>query len=59
MGFIECWITGPAGASDYRAHLDRSQASPFRRFAVSRMRGADPGVGSLEYHRDNALVTGG
>lgn len=52
---IECWVTGPAGT--YLAHLDRSQASPFRRFAVSRMRGADPGVGSLEYHRDNALVT--
>jgi len=51
---IECWLTTPAGV--YIAHLDRSQASPFRRFAVSRMRGADPGVGSLEYHRDNALV---
>lgn len=53
---IEAWVTTPAEA--YIAHLDRSQASPFRRFAVSRMRGADPGVGSLEYHRDNALVSG-
>lgn len=51
---IECWVTTLAGV--YLAHLDRSQASPFRRFAVSRMRGADPGVGSLEYHRNNALL---
>jgi hypothetical protein len=53
---IEAWVTGPTGATDYRGHLDRSKASPFRRFAVSRMRGADPGVGSLEHHLDNALL---
>jgi hypothetical protein len=52
--YIECWVTEPDGT--YIAHLDRSQASPFRRFAVSRMRGADPGAGSLEYHRDNDLL---
>jgi Siphovirus ReqiPepy6 Gp37-like protein len=51
---IECWVTGPDGTG--AIWLDRSQASPFRRFAVSRMRGADPGLGALEYHQDNALV---
>jgi hypothetical protein len=54
MSGIEAWVTTPAGV--WLAHLDRSQASPFRRFAVSRMRGADPGVGSLEYHLDNQLL---
>jgi hypothetical protein len=54
---IEAWVTLPD--SSYLGHLDRSAASPFRRFAGSRMRGADPGAGSLEYHRDNALVVGG
>lgn len=53
---IEAWVTGPAGASDYRAHLDRSPESPYRRFAVSRTRGADPGVGSLEYNLDNEII---
>lgn len=52
--FIEAWVTDPAGT--YIAHLDRSQASPFRRFAFQRELNA-PGVGSLEYHLDNALVS--
>lgn len=51
---IEAWATTPAGV--YIAHLDRSEASPFRGFAVSRTRGADPGTGSLEHHLDNALL---
>lgn len=54
---IEAWVTDPSGA--YIAHLDRSQASPFRQFAVSRMRGADPGTGSLEHHLDNDLTRDG
>jgi hypothetical protein len=53
---IEAWVTDPAGSADSIVVLDRSKASPFRRFGVSRMRGADPGGGSLEYHLDNALV---
>jgi predicted GH43/DUF377 family glycosyl hydrolase len=50
---IEAWVTTPAGA--YIAHLERSATSPFRRFQVARIRN-QPGVGSLEYHRDNALL---
>ncbi|MEW6223203.1 MAG: hypothetical protein AB1627_01100 [Chloroflexota bacterium] len=50
---IEAWVTDPAGT--YLAHLDRSEASPFRHFRVSRpLNGA--GHGSLEYHLDNELV---
>ena len=52
---IEAWVTGPAGASDYLAHLDRSEASPLRGFAVSFVLN-EPGVGSLEYHLGNALL---
>lgn len=50
---IEAWVTTPGGA--YIAHLDRSEASPFRRFALS-VEINRPGVGALEYHLDNALV---
>lgn len=49
---IEAWVTDPAGT--YIAHLDRSQASPFRRFAFTRDFGVS--VGSLQYHLDNDLV---
>lgn len=51
---IECWVTDTAGT--WLGTLDRSAASPFRKFTVSRMRGADPGSGSLEYHLDNAMI---
>lgn len=51
---IECWVTDPSGI--WLGSLDRSEASPFRGFAVSRMRGADPGVGALEHHLDNAML---
>lgn len=54
---IEAWVTLPDAT--YLAHLDRSAASPFRRFAVSRLRGADPGTGSLEHHLDNDLTRDG
>jgi hypothetical protein len=54
---IEAWVTTPAGI--YKNHLDRSAASPFRGFAVSRMRGADPGTGSLQHHLDNDLTRDG
>lgn len=50
---IEAWVTDPAGI--YIAHLDRSEASPFRRFAISGALRA-VGFGSLEYHLDNELV---
>lgn len=50
---IEAWVTDPAGT--YIAHLDRSEASPFRGFAIA-VELNRPGVGSLEYHLDNALV---
>ena len=53
-GVIAAWVTDPAGT--YIATLDRSAASPFRRFAFSLERGARPGAGSLEHHLDNALV---
>lgn len=46
---IEAWVTTPAGA--YIAHLDRSEESPFRRFAFSLIRN-QPGSASLEYHLD-------
>lgn len=49
---IEAWVTNPAGA--YLAHLDRSEASPFRRFAFTRTFGV--GNGALQYHLDNKLV---
>ena len=55
---IEAWVTRPDGQT-YLGHLDRSAASPFRNFAVSRMRGADPGTGALEHHLDNALTADG
>jgi Siphovirus ReqiPepy6 Gp37-like protein len=51
---IETWVTTATGV--YVQHLERSKSSPFRNFAVSRRRGADPGVGSLEYGLDNALL---
>lgn len=51
---IECWVTDTAGT--WLGSLDRSEESPFRHFAVSRMRGADPGAGALEYHLDNAMI---
>jgi len=54
---IEAWVTTPTGV--YLAHLDRSRASPFRKFEVSRTRGADPGAGSLEHHLDNDLTSSG
>ncbi len=51
---IETWVTDRTGT--YKAHLERSEASPFRRFAFSLERGAEPGTGSLEHHLDNALL---
>lgn len=54
---IEAWVTTPGEV--YLAHLERSEESPFRGFAVSRMRGADPGTGSLEHHLDNDLTRDG
>lgn len=50
---IEAWVTDPAGV--YIAHLERSAASPFRRFALQAGVNAT-GVGSLEYHLDNEIV---
>lgn len=50
---IEAWVTSLDGT--YIAHLDRSQASPFRRFAIQTELNS-PGIGSLEYHLDNAIV---
>ena len=32
---IETWVTGPAGASDYRAHLERSEATVNGRLAIA------------------------
>ena len=51
---IEAWVTAPDGSG--KVVLDRSEASPFRNFAVSRTRGAEPGTGSLQHHLDNALI---
>lgn len=51
---IEAWVTEADGTT-YLAGLDRSRASPFRRFAISTEINA-PGFGSLEYHLDNELV---
>jgi acyl-CoA thioesterase-1 len=52
-GLIEAWVTTPSGSE--LAWLDRSAASPFRRFAFSWIRG-DTGSCSLEYNLRNALV---
>lgn len=51
--WIEAWVTDQAG--NYIAHLERSEASPFRHFGI----GAEidgPGTGSLEYQLDNDIV---
>jgi hypothetical protein len=50
---IEAWVTLPD--STYLCHLERSTASPFRRFAIQDELNA-PGLGSLEYTIDNAIV---
>lgn len=50
---IEAWVTQPDGTGT--VWLDRSQASPFRRFAFQRELNR-AGFGSLQYHLDNALV---
>lgn len=51
---IEAWVTDPGGT--YIAHLERSEASPFRRFAFSVERGSNAGSGSLEHHLENELI---
>lgn len=52
-GWIECWVTDPAGT--YLAHLDRSAASPFRAFSFQiEVNGV--GSGYLEAGTPNALL---
>lgn len=50
---IDAWVTTPTGV--FIAYLERTKASPFRKFAVSDELNA-PGAGSLEYFEVNATV---